>query len=219
MIPAFIITMLNNKESVEATKKCIESGKKFGFHNLTPFKAITPENDLKHEFEKDGMSYDKFSVDTTYSKFEPAMCCYLSHKELWKKCIELKRKILVLEHDAIFISKIPENIHFYGLINLGKPSYGNYSAPNLQTGVFKLFSKPHGGLPGTHAYMISPTGAKLLLNKKETTTPDLFLNKRDFPWIQEYYPWPIKADDNFTTIQNAKGSVAKHNYDKNFKIL
>ena len=85
--------------------------------------------------------------------------------------------------------------------------------------VFKLFSKPHGGLPGTHAYMISPSGAKLLLNKKETTTPDLFLNKRDFPWIQEYYPWPIKADDNFTTIQNAKGSVAKHNYDKNFKIL
>ncbi len=216
---SYIITMLNNKKSVEATKRCIESGKKFGFHNLTPFKAITPENNLRYEFAKDGLSIDNFKVDTRYSKLEPAMCCYLSHKELWNKCLELNEIILVLEHDAIFIDKIPDNKYFYGLMNLGKPSYGKYMEPTLQTGVFKLFSKPHGGLPGTHAYMINPTGARLLLKKLKTTTPDLFLNKIDFPWIQEYYPWPIKADDNFTTIQKVEGSVAKHNYNKDFKIL
>ena len=59
----------------------------------------------------------------------------------------------------------------------------------------------------------------ILLKKLKTTTPDLFLNKVDFPWIQEYYPWPIKADDNFTSIQNVAGSVAKHNYNKDFKVL
>ena len=219
MIKSFVITMLDNKKSVESTDKCIESGKKFGYNNIEIFKATTPKDNLKHEFEKDGLSIDDFKVDTRYSKLEPAMCCYLSHKELWKKCLELNETILVLEHDAIFIDKIPNNIYFYGLINLGKPSYGQYMVPNLQTGVFKLFSKPHGGLPGTHAYMISPTGAKLLLKKLKTTTPDLFLNKIDFPWIQEYYPWPIKADDNFTCIQNVAGSVAKHNYNKDFKVL
>ena len=216
---SYIITMLDNKKSVESTDKCIKSGKKFGYNNIEIFKATTPKDNLKHEFEKDGLSINDFKVDTRYSKLEPAMCCYLSHKELWKKCLELNETILVLEHDAIFIDKIPNNIYFYGLINLGKPSYGRYMEPTLQTGVFKLFSKPHGGLPGTHAYMISPTGAKLLLKKLKTTTPDLFLNKVDFPWIQEYYPWPIKADDNFTSIQNVAGSVAKHNYNKDFKVL
>ena len=219
MIKSFVITMLNNNDSVTATEKCIASGKKFGYDNIEIFKATTPEDNLKHEFEKDGLSIDDFKVDTKYSNLEPAMCCYLSHKELWKKCKELNETILVLEHDAIFINKIPDNIYFYGLINLGKPSYGKYMEPTLQTGVFKLFSKPHGGLPGTHAYMINPTGARLLLKKLKTTTPDLFLNKIDFPWIQEYYPWPIKADDNFTTIQKVEGSVAKHNYNKDFKIL
>ena len=216
---SYIITMLDNKKSVESTDKCIKSGKKFGYNNIEIFKATTPKDNLKHEFEKDGLSINDFKVDTRYSKLEPAMCCYLSHKELWKKCLELNETILVLEHDAIFIDKIPNNIYFYGLINLGKPSYGKYMEPTLQTGVFKLFSKPHGGLPGTHAYMISPAGAKLLLKKLKTTTPDLFLNKMDFPWIQEYYPWPIKADDNFTSIQNVAGSVAKHNYNKDFKVL
>ena len=138
---SYIITMLDNKKSVESTDKCIESGKKFGFHNIEIFRAITPEDDLKYEFEKDGLSIDNFKVDTRYSKLEPAMCCYLSHKELWKKCLELNETILVLEHDAIFIDKIPNNIYFYGLINLGKPSYGRYMEPTLQTGVFKLFSK------------------------------------------------------------------------------
>jgi len=216
---SYIITMLDNKKSVEATEKCIESGKKFGFHNIEIFKAITPEDDLKYEFEKDGLSIDNFKVDTRYSKLEPAMCCYLSHKEVWKKCLELDEKILVLEHDAIFIDKIPDNIYFNGLVNLGKPSYGKYFEPAMQRGVMGLFSKHHGGLPGTHAYMISPIGARRLLDKLETTTPDLFLNKKDFPWIQEYYPWPIKADDHFTTIQNVAGALAKHNYNEDFKIL
>jgi len=218
MIKSYVITMIDNIRSVKATEQCIESAKKFGY---TPsiFKAIVPEDNLEEEFKKDDMSINDFSLDTKYSKLKPAMCCYLSHKALWRKCIELDENILVLEHDAIFIDKLPDKLYFNGLVNLGKPSYGQYLEPNLQRGVLPLFSKYHGGLPGTHAYMISPRGAKLLLKKKETTTPDLFLNKRDFPWIQEYYPWPIKADDSFTTIQNVAGSTAKHNYNKNYEIL
>lgn len=215
---SYVITMVNHDKSVKAAERCIQSAKKFGVTSEI-FEAIVPEDNLAEEFAKDGMSIDDYSVDEKWSKREPSMCCYLSHKALWRKCVELNEKILVLEHDAIFMDKLPENMSFYGLINLGKPSYGQYSEPTLQRGVFKLFSKPHGGLPGTHAYMVSPRGAKLLLNKKETTTPDLFLNKNDFPWIQEYYPWPIKADDTFTTIQKVAGSTAKHNYNKNFEIL
>lgn len=214
---SYVITMIDHDKSVKAAERCIESAKKFG---VTPeiFKAVVPEDNLEEEFSKDGMSIDDYSVEEKWSNREPSMCCYLSHKALWRKCIELNEKILILEHDALFMNEIP-NMSFFGLVNLGKPSYGQYSEPTLQKGVFKLFSKPHGGLPGTHAYIVSPRGAKLLMKKKESSPTDLFLNKVDFPWIQEYYPWPIKADDSFTTIQKVAGSVAKHNYNKNFEIL
>ena len=215
---SYVITMVDHEKSVKAAERCIKSAQKYG---VTPeiFKAIVPEDNLEEEFAKDGMSIDDYTVDEKWSKREPSMCCYLSHKALWRKCVELNEKILVLEHDAVFVDKLPVNYTFYGLINMGKPSYGQYKEPIMESGVFPLFSKPHGGLPGTHAYMVSPRGAKLLLRKKETTTPDLFLNKVDFPWIQEYYPWPIKADDSFTTIQKVAGSTAKHNYNKHFEIL
>jgi hypothetical protein len=47
----------------------------------------------------------------------------------------------------------------------------------------------------------------------------LFINKTNFPDIKELYPWVVEAKDGFTTIQKAKGCTAKHNYNKDFKIL
>lgn len=36
--------------------------------------------------------------------------CFLSHYELWLKCIALNEPIIILEHDGIFIRPIPEDI-------------------------------------------------------------------------------------------------------------
>ena len=47
---------------------------------------------------------------------------------------------------------------------------------------------------------------------------DVFLNIESFPWLEEYYPWPVKADDSFTTIQNEFGCYAKHNYGETYGI-
>ena len=69
--------------------------------------------------------------------------------------------------------------------------------------------------PGAHAYMLNPMGAKLLMKeaKRLARPTDVFLNINSFPWLQEYYPWPVEAVDSFTTIQNTQGCFAKHNYD------
>ena len=47
----------------------------------------------------------------------------------------------------------------------------------------------------------------------------VYLNLDLFPWLQEYYPWPVRADDNFSTIQNKNGIIAKHNYSEGYKLI
>ncbi len=153
-------------------------------------------------------------------KKHPAMCGFLSHRSLWMKAFKENKQILILEHDAIFIDKIPLNVGFDGVISFGKPSYGQYREAK-KPGVYKMFSKVGGYMPGAHAYVVSPRGArKLLHHASEKPGPtDLFLNKHDFPFICEYYPWPIMADDKVSTIQHDIGCIAKHNYKKGIDIV
>ena len=68
--------------------------------------------------------------------------------------------------------------------------------------------------------MVTPEAAKELLQKAKThpAPADLFLNRDFFPWIMESYPWPIEADDRFTTIQKIEGSVAKHAFSREYII-
>lgn len=46
--------------------------------------------------------------------------CFLSHFELWIKCVKLNEPIIILEHDGIFIRDLPDNIleKFDGVLKL-----------------------------------------------------------------------------------------------------
>ena len=89
----------------------------------------------------------------------------------------------------------------------------------MHLGVGPLTTKKY--FPGAHAYMVSPTGARQLVDKSKTHAKptDIFLNLGNFPWLQEYYPFVAKADDSFTTIQNKNGCTAKHNYNDSYRIM
>jgi len=219
MIKPYIITMMGHDRSVEAAKRCIKSAGQFGYYPEL-FNAVTPEHNPRNIFRTEGLRVSHFTTNSVYSKIEPAMCCFLSHRELWKKCIFDNKPIIVLEHDAVFTGKIPPAIMMHKFVNLGKPSYGKYKEPNFGEGIYNLFSKEAGYLPGTHAYMLTPEAASELLRKAKTHPgpADLFLNREYFPWIMEAYPWPIEADDRFTTIQKIQGSVAKHSFSKEYII-
>jgi GR25 family glycosyltransferase involved in LPS biosynthesis len=75
--------------------------------------------------------------------------------------------------------------------------------------------------PGAHAYQVNPTGAQKLIDQARVYArpTDVFLNIDTFPWLQEYYPWPVEARDTFTTIQKTEGCLAKHNYNDSYKII
>ncbi len=219
MMQSYVICIESNKHSVEAANRCIESGKKFGY-TIEKHPAYCPDDDPHKIFKEEGLPVSEFKIDARFSRLEPCMCGFLSHRSLWIKAFKENKQLLILEHDAIFTDKIPLNIGFDGLISFGRPSYGQYRKAK-KPGVYKMFSKVGGYMPGAHAYVVSPRGARKLLHHaaQKPGPTDLFLNKHDFPFISEYYPWPVMADDKVSTIQHDIGCIAKHNYKKGIDIV
>ena len=211
---AYVITIQDNPKSQQVADRCVESGKKNGL-NIQKFKAFTPKDDLTSVLTMEGITTSGFHSD--FSNYSNVVAAFLGHYHLWKLSVAMNEVIFIFEHDAVMTSNVP-NMVFDKVINMAKPSYGNYNTPTT-LGVQPLVHKPYFG--GAHAYIVSPDGAKLLIEKAKTDAgpTDVFLNVHNFPWLQEYYPWIAEARDSFTTIQKEKGCLAKHNYNENYEIL
>jgi hypothetical protein len=61
----------------------------------------------------------------------------------------------------------------------------------------------------------------MLIDKVKTKSEptDVYLNRDNFPFLEEHYPWPVEVEDTFSTIQDEAGLYAKHNYDKGIEII
>ena len=211
---SFVITILENKRSVESANRCIASGKRHGV-KIEKFSAITPDDEPLEILERKGIAPNKF--DEKYSRNLNCISAFLSHHTLWEMCAEGNENYVIFEHDAVLHDSIP-SAHPHYVMNLGKPSYGKWNTPPL-LGVNKLTSKRY--FPGAHAYMVTPAGAKLLVeNAPMYAKPtDVYLNIDAFPWLQEWYPWVAEAKDEFTTIQTETGCLAKHNWKEGYEII
>lgn len=213
---SYVITIMDNEKSVTAAQRCIDSGNLFGIE-VDKWPAITPQNanvlELADSWE---ISVDGFKEK--YSRFENCVAAFLSHFSLWNHCYNVKEEIQIFEHDAVIVNNIPEFINHSGCISLGKPSYGKYNDP-LRFAVNPLTSKRY--FPGAHAYRVNPKGAKLLIDQAKINArpTDVFLHLDTFPWLEEFYPWPVEAADSFTTIQRIEGCLAKHNYGNKYEII
>lgn len=211
---SYVITVASSEKSVEAAKRCKASAEKFGM-DCNIYHGFTPNDNIRDKFRRENLNPIKF--DDQYSRVENCMSAFFSHYSLWKLCVEMNQPITIFEHDAVVVEKIPDFIPFKGCISLGKPSYGKYNIPK-KVGTNPLTSKPY--FPGAHAYRLHVSGAKqLILKAKELPEPtDIFLRLDNFPWLEEYYPWPVECQDSFSTIQHTKGCLAKHGYNENYII-
>ena len=211
---AFVITIINNPHSVEVAKRCVESGERHGV-KITMSEATTPMDEPLEILESLGIPPNAF--DEKYSRNLNCISAFLSHYSLWKECAEGNETFVIFEHDAVVTAPIPTQPFRY-VMNIGEPSYGKFNIPR-QLGVNPLTTKRY--FPGAHAYMLTPAGAKLLVeNAPMYAKPtDVYLNLDTFPWLQEYYPFVAKAKDSFTTIQVEEGCLAKHNWKEGYKII
>jgi len=214
---SFVITIMDMEKSVKSAERCIKSIPDF---NVEMFSAITPDQNPELIAKRKGVNLDFFRFDgEKYSRHHRCISAFMSHYSLWEQCANGKEEYQIFEHDAVCVNNIPKVINYTGCISLGAPSYGKFHTPRM-IGVNPLTSKQY--FPGAHAYRLKPEAArKLCEHAKENAAPtDVFLHTINFPWLEEYYPWPVVAKDDFTTIQNEGGCIAKHNYQRGrYEIL
>jgi glycosyl transferase family 25 len=208
---AKVITLMNMPQSFKYAKRCVESAAAYGVQ-VEYFDAVTPKTVDKLVYEHD---IDTRFFKEKWSRYKNALAAFTSHYSLWEECFRRQVNYLILEHDAVFVNDIPTFLRG-DIVNLGEPSYGQFKTPE-KLGEGPLVSKPF--LPGAHGYYITPQGAKeLILQAKKMARPtDIFINSSSFN-VTEYYPWPIKAKDTFTTIQREDGIQAKHSFLKTGKM-
>ena len=214
-VRSFVITIEGHEKSEKSAERCINSGQRYGLQ-IEKWKATTPKDDIIRIAANLELPIKNFIEP--YSRSENCLSAFLSHYSLWQECVKLNETIIIFEHDAIVKDSVnPITTNYPLCLNLGKPSYGKYLIPS-RLGVNPLTSKMY--FPGAHAYMINPVASKILIGQSiiHAKPTDLFLNKKTFPFLQEIYPWTVECDDSFTTIQNTKGCLAKHNYNTNFEI-
>lgn len=203
---SFVITIKSLEESVKIAQRCIDSMPEW---DVQMFDAITPADNPLEILKQKGIPSENFKEK--YSYLESCVSAFLSHHALWEKCIEDNEEYQIFEHDAVAVTSIPKFMAYKHCVSFGSPSYGKYNLPEF-LGTNTLFSKPY--LPGAHAYRIRPSAAKAFVEraKIDAGPTDVFLHRDRFPWLQEYYPWPVEAKDSFSTIQKTEGCLAKHNW-------
>lgn len=210
---SFVITIKSIDRSFNVAKRCIESMPE---HDIQMFDAITPKNDPFKMMIDKKIPIEKFKEE--YSYLESCVSAFLSHHTLWEMCAEDNEEYMIFEHDAVAVGTVPMLMSYDKVISLGKPSYGKFNTPNF-FGPGPLTSKPY--FPGAHAYRMKPSGARLLIEKAKTSASptDLFLSTVNFPWLEEFYPWPVEARDNFSTIQRTRGCLAKHSWNDQYELI
>lgn len=142
--------------------------------------------------------------------------CAMSHFLLWKRCVELNEPLLILEHDAVFLREFPD-FDFDGICQINDPfratPRGKWWSDTMknrnEVGVFPKTIIRAGneryipdGLAGNSAYVIKPWAARELIDKYYELgvwPNDATMCIQLFPYLQEYYPFITKVDQEVST--------------------
>ena len=227
---AFVITLWNNEYSQQKADECLTSAAKVGLEVL---KWHGVNKDKANEImDKEGLEWTWAHNNTknmicpktglqqfpyTAKDIRTKIGCSLSHYMLWKECVELDEPILILEHDAVFLRPLPEDIKFNGICQINDPEgatrkghwWSQYMIRCGRAGAHEKTwvtteseRKIPDGLAGNSAYMIKPWAAQELINKFHELgvwPNDATMCKQLFPYLEEYYPFITKVNQTQST--------------------
>ena len=174
----FIIVMEESQLSVDVSRDCITAANQLKIYpEIWP--AVNGMN-CDHLFEEYGIT--DFHGEAM-KNLPGVRGCFLSHFQLWLKCIELDETICILEHDGYFVRPLPADVekHFTEILNLDPfaqkdPNYDKLVNDSLDTDV-DYFDPPAykgtmiGGdyIQGAYGYLIKPIAAKKLVTFTKRT--------------------------------------------------
>lgn len=174
---AYIIVLQESEHSRSLGADAIREANKFGVYPEV-HKAVNGYQSAK-VFEQYGIT--RFLTRDLIE--QPGhQGCFLSHFELWMKCVELDEPIIILEHDGVFIRELPDNIldKFDGVLKLdpllpyeGFSTY-NYKVRKSLTlnNDIEVYDPPARGIWygvgefvwGAYGYIIKPKAAASLID-------------------------------------------------------
>lgn len=148
---SFVIYLPNYTKSVDMATVVIDSGKQHGW-NLELFEGV---DGALHSLEDFKISTNQSNAKCRDMMSRPGVQgCFLSHWQLWNKCIQLNEPIGIFEHDIKFLGPMPD-IQVTGVFKL--------------EGFHKKKPRPAGEwYEGARAYIIHPDAAAQLVNWVET---------------------------------------------------
>jgi len=166
---AFIIYLREVQSTIDAALECKRTARENGI-DAWLMEGHTPSR------------ADKFIKENNFKPYLPGpklydikwkkpgvRGCFVSHYHAWLKCLELGHNIIVLEHDARIINEYP-SVQFNDVIQLGYNKNGvdeyHDQEPWAEPNTFER--KGVRMLEGTHAYAITPQGAKKLIDATVT---------------------------------------------------
>jgi len=147
---SFIIILKNNLKSEKFGNLAIQSGSQLGW-NIARFDGIDGRITDDKTFQSMNLFINQENKKCRTSFERPGVRgCFLSHYLLWRKCVEENQNIAIFEDDVIFYKTFPTT-PFEDILKLEKLQQGKkYAAGDWWE--------------GAHAYIISPKGAKKLIN-------------------------------------------------------
>jgi GR25 family glycosyltransferase involved in LPS biosynthesis len=187
----FAIVIKDHPISEEGFRNLVASSLKVGNDfKIERFGASIPENvevqmneyKLKWNYPWEGSVLDPWTElrKTAYGGKDrlKRIACSLSHFRLWKMAIDENEPLLILEHDAEFLSKLSiEHLlsSKYGIIGINDPhmttfAYQRYhdmiqsSQDDIQPVPMLASKEIPQGLAGNSAYLIKPEAAKHLVD-------------------------------------------------------
>jgi len=152
-------------------------------YNLKFFNAITPQNPTKNEYLTFGKKRDTIEFTDT------EISVWYSHAELWAKA--RKKPILIIEHDALLLEPIPDEIFDHDMVCLGH------------------HRKPDIWLPGL-AYYLTPKIANDMVRRAKSSkidaNSDSFIHQycERFGVFECKYAYQVQNKSIGTTIEHRK---------------
>ena len=219
----YVIHIPSSKVSVKNAQEVIDSAKEIGKIDVELWEGQHRDSAFRKMYEKN-MRLHRMTEWENYSYLDCIVGCFMSHFSLWEESVRTNERIMVLEHDARFISEY-KDVEFDGILNIGRPLWGNWFV-HKEDGIhirdISECTKPHyddavidrpeycqcerNWLIGAHSYIVSPTTAVSLISfaKENGIIPtDVFLQTEHFP-IADYLPYCTWQHQYFSMIQKDK---------------
>lgn len=160
---------------------------------------------VEKEFSKKELSL--YYKQNNNRKSQGVKGCFLSHYSLWENCIKNNENFLIFEHDALLIRPLQDFGNDFDVLNLDYASrveedYNHHLSLDKGDKILSWPVAPQkkgfisqiakSSIKGLHAYIITPNGAKKLIQKAKdigTVPADVHVNSMyiDLKYTQTSY--------------------------------